>query len=322
MEKQAASNPLVPIEANFPSDKLMQLERLFDSIDHPVWLADKDFCIQYANKASEVLFQLAPDRMMEKPCWEVVHGIGAPEWLLIKASQTGKRTSTEIQLAESWFNAAVNPIFDESGLLAGYATILSDITAIKNTENKLRKSEKQLRAILEASTESLFLMDTSGQVMLANSITAERLKTDMNTLKEGNILDVLPPDVANNRTKHIRNVIETRKPFQFEDEPFEWMLLNEEEKEKLIMDLQNALSQIKVLSGMLPICASCKKIRNDEGYWQQIESYIKDHSEAQFSLAFVPNAWQSSTPISNLNNPVQDEQGGSTIKRVHFFLIR
>ena len=47
--------------------------------------------------------------------------------------------------------------------------------------------------------------------------------------------------------------------------------------------LQKALSEIKTLRGILPICAHCKKIRNDEGYWDQIESYIRDHSEAKFS---------------------------------------
>ena len=54
-------------------------------------------------------------------------------------------------------------------------------------------------------------------------------------------------------------------------------------KEKLIVDLQNALAEVKKLSGMLPICSSCKKIRDDEGYWQQIEEYIRDHSEADFT---------------------------------------
>jgi len=48
-------------------------------------------------------------------------------------------------------------------------------------------------------------------------------------------------------------------------------------------DLREALSQIKALSGLLPICASCKKIRDDRGYWNQIETYISEHSEATFS---------------------------------------
>ena len=62
----------------------------------------------------------------------------------------------------------------------------------------------------------------------------------------------------------------------------------EEERDKLILELRDALSKIKTLSGMLPICASCKKIRDDKGYWTQIESYIKHHSEAEFSHSICP----------------------------------
>lgn len=63
----------------------------------------------------------------------------------------------------------------------------------------------------------------------------------------------------------------------------------EEEREKLITELQDALGKVKLLSGFLPICASCKKIRNDKGYWEQIEAYIRDHSEAQFSHSVCPD---------------------------------
>ena len=65
--------------------------------------------------------------------------------------------------------------------------------------------------------------------------------------------------------------------------------LAEAEREQMIKDLKNALAEIKTLGGMLPICSSCKKIRNDRGYWQQIESYIRDHSEAQFSHSLCPD---------------------------------
>jgi hypothetical protein len=52
--------------------------------------------------------------------------------------------------------------------------------------------------------------------------------------------------------------------------------------------LLKALKEIKTLSGFLPICASCKKIRDDKGYWNQIEAYIQQHSDAQFSHAICP----------------------------------
>lgn len=55
------------------------------------------------------------------------------------------------------------------------------------------------------------------------------------------------------------------------------------ERDLLTRELSAALEKVKQLSGLLPICASCKRIRNDDGYWIQIERYIRDHSEAEFS---------------------------------------
>lgn len=62
----------------------------------------------------------------------------------------------------------------------------------------------------------------------------------------------------------------------------------ENEKEKLIQELQSALDEIKTLNGLIPICSSCKKIRDDEGYWNVLESYIQKHSNAQFSHGMCP----------------------------------
>jgi len=63
----------------------------------------------------------------------------------------------------------------------------------------------------------------------------------------------------------------------------------EEDREKLVHELQEALARVKTLSGMLPICASCKKIRDDKGYWSQIESYISTHSDAEFTHGMCPD---------------------------------
>jgi PAS domain S-box-containing protein len=62
----------------------------------------------------------------------------------------------------------------------------------------------------------------------------------------------------------------------------------EEEREILIQKLQEALEKVKTLSGFLPICAYCKKIRDDKGYWEEVEAYIRDHSEAKFTHSICP----------------------------------
>jgi len=62
----------------------------------------------------------------------------------------------------------------------------------------------------------------------------------------------------------------------------------EEEREKLVEELREALERVKTLRGLLPICASCKKIRDNNGYWNNLESYIQRHSEAEFSHGLCP----------------------------------
>ncbi len=63
----------------------------------------------------------------------------------------------------------------------------------------------------------------------------------------------------------------------------------ENERERLILDLQDAFARIQTLGGLLPICASCKKIRDEQGRWTHVESYIQSHSEAEFTHSFCPD---------------------------------
>ena len=62
----------------------------------------------------------------------------------------------------------------------------------------------------------------------------------------------------------------------------------EEERERLIQELRAALAEVKTLSGLLPICAHCKKIRDDKGYWNQIETFIRERSGAKFTHSICP----------------------------------
>ncbi len=58
-----------------------------------------------------------------------------------------------------------------------------------------------------------------------------------------------------------------------------------------VRELEDALSRVKTLQGLLPICSYCKKIRNDRNYWQQVEGYLSDHSELQFSHGICPDCY-------------------------------
>ncbi len=66
-------------------------------------------------------------------------------------------------------------------------------------------------------------------------------------------------------------------------------ILIQNEREILVKKKKNALTRIKALDGLIPICSTCKKIRDDKGYWNLIESYIESHSDAAFSHGICPD---------------------------------
>ena len=63
-----------------------------------------------------------------------------------------------------------------------------------------------------------------------------------------------------------------------------------------VQELQNALNDVRTLRGIIPICASCKNIRDDRGYWNKVEAYIRDHSEAEFSHGICPECMKKLYP--------------------------
>lgn len=125
------------------------------------------------------------------------------------------------------------------------------------------------------------LYDPNGKVvgMLLSGIDITEKKKNENELnKYRNHLE----DLVTHRTKEL----ETAKDSL--EQEIEEHKASEIEREKLIIKLQKALEEIKTLSGIVPICSQCKKIRDDKGYWNLIETYIEKHSEASFSHGMCP----------------------------------
>lgn len=71
----------------------------------------------------------------------------------------------------------------------------------------------------------------------------------------------------------------------------------------LVLDLRQATTRIQKLNGLLPICSHCKKIRDDQGYWNEVEKYISDHSDAEFSHAICPGCLHQYYPDVNDETP-------------------
>lgn len=114
-------------------------------------------------------------------------------------------------------------------------------------------------------------------LVLVEDLTREKLQ-----LHENEVLKEELEERVEHRTAQLKQANEDLK------REVEERKRAEQEREEVIVQLREALSQVKRLSGLLPICASCKKVRDDQGYWTQIEAYIRDHSEAEFSHGICP----------------------------------
>lgn len=88
----------------------------------------------------------------------------------------------------------------------------------------------------------------------------------------------------------------------------------EQERESLIQALQEALNNVKTLSGLIPICASCKKIRDDKGYWNQVEIFISNHSDVLFSHGYCPDCAARAYEELELLKKNKDEGGEEAVR--------
>ena len=69
-----------------------------------------------------------------------------------------------------------------------------------------------------------------------------------------------------------------------------------EERERLVQELRRAVDEVKTLSGIVPICSGCKKIRDDKGFWEQVEAYVSRHTAARFSHGICPDCMKRLFP--------------------------
>jgi PAS domain S-box-containing protein len=117
-----------------------------------------------------------------------------------------------------------------------------------------------------------------GAIFISMDVTALRKARDELSQHKDRLEEIVEA-----RTTDLRNAYEKLREEDVQRRQVQ------EEREKLIGELQEALANVKTLSGFIPICASCKKIRDDKGYWNQIEAYLSAHSEMEFSHSVCPD---------------------------------
>lgn len=198
-------------------------------------------------------------------------------------------------------------------------SVVRNITARKRVEKTIREREKLYLSLFEKNQSMILLIDSeSKRIIDANPAACSYYGYSRKRLRKMKISDinVLPiksicKELQLAKTKKenyfkfqhqlangdIRDVEIFTGPIKYRNRTLLCSIIHditerkelENERERLIQELQTAFDEVKTLRGILPICASCKKIRDDKGYWNQIESYIDRHSEATFSHGICPD---------------------------------
>lgn len=216
----------------------------------------------------------------------------------------------------------------ENDKIVGTRSYIWNITNRKLAENALKESEERFRSIFFNAPLGIYRLRPDGTIITANPVFLEMVGTDnLYAVIGKRFQDFLETD--DERNKSMDTVIEKREFTEFETEwntldgrmmivrESVWCIVNdhdaiqcfdgicedvtikkqeEEERQSLIKQLWSAKSELKVLSGLLPICSSCKRIRDEDGSWAPVEAYIDEHSEAEFSHGICPDCAQKLYP--------------------------
>ena len=325
---------LINLEDELEFHKVLthQLEQIFDHTI-PLCMTDKNFNIVRVNKAYREMTGKTPKECMGKcydnrPCSKC-HTEECPITMISNNHNNMIKCECIKQNKhnDAYYIVTANPYYDKEGNLAGIIESFQDITERTQLEQKIHEHEKFLNTVIDTIQDEISVLSPDLTILQTNQrVRNQYLEIELEgkkcyevrfnrktqcekcpaaiSLKSGKLekgeLKITRKDGSNATVEHfafpmknddgeiiaiveyVRDITE-KKRF-------------EEEQKKLISDLNTALSEIKTLQGILPLCTYCKKIRNDEGYWEKVDIYIHKHTNAGISHGICPDCLKEHFP--------------------------
>lgn len=301
-------------------------DAVIDGMMDVLIVTDAESRILSANRATCDALDYAQAELIGKPADEVFVPGGNPlkKSLLEEGSEGLDRMPLETSLLTKQGQdlpvlLSGSVLRDEEGSPSRIVYVGKNITAWRQAEAALRESEDRYRDLVEYSQVLLCTHDLGGRLLSVNQLAAEVFKYDIQSLLNMKVQDLLVPEARHLFGEYLSQIqsrgwargfmrvktadgeerlLEYNNSLRTEGVPepivrgMVWDVTEqkrlEKERERLVQDLQRALCEVRTLSGLLPICSACKKVRDDTGYWQQIESYVQEHTGADFSHSICP----------------------------------
>ena len=313
-------------------DLASHLASIVEASDDAIFACSLDGIVVSWNSGAERLFGYTAEEVIGRPVTLLVPPDRADElgWIM-KGLRRGKRiehyetTRVRKDGHRIEISVTVSPVKNKAGAVVGASVIARDITDRKRVEMALRQSEERFRVALTNAPVVVFNQDrelrytwiNSPVLAWANQDYLGRTDAEILGGEEGARLTALKQEVLRSgrgaRTEVAVTFQGENHYFDLVAEPLrdcEGTLLGLTcsatditptkksllEREGLIAKLQEALEEVKLLSGLLSICASCKKITNERGDWEPMESYLQTHSQAKFSHGMCPDCLRKLYP--------------------------
>ena len=323
-------------------DRLQTLSLAIEQSSEGIAVVDMDGNLEYLNDAFAQMHGYSAEELIGKnlSVFHALHQIPSVEEANRAVKETGEFKG------EIWHTRRDGTVFptmmhnsiirDNAGKPIGIMGALRDISDIKQAEEALRESERNMSAVLNNTQDAVVRIDKNFRHIFANPAlyAATGLSPEQYLGKTNKELGMPEELRVFWREKH-EKVYRNRKPEIF---VFSFPTVNkgervfqaavcpefnannevetiisfmrditeikkaESEKNTVIDKLEKALAEIKTLRGFIPSCSNCKNIRDDEGYWQQIEKYIQERSSAQFSHSICPKCVKELYPDFDIHD--------------------
>ncbi|MBN2429667.1 MAG: PAS domain S-box protein [Deltaproteobacteria bacterium] len=312
-------------------DKPFLLENLFNTTQDGLLVLDRNLFIVQVNHWMEKKF--ASDMpLIGKKCHSVLckHEDDCSECQNIMSLEAAKPFRRVVHFPSDcspteWLELNMFRLADSEGKTIGAIGHVKDVTAHKRMEKLLTDEVTWRRILVEQSRDGIVVLDQDGKVYEANrrfavmlGYTAEEVRQlyvwdwDTRWTKEVLLEKLRTVDHSGDHfeTRHRRKddslyeVEISTNGAVYHGEKLVFCVCRdiserkraEQEREKLITELRDASNEIKALRSILPLCSFCKKIRNDKGYWEQVDVYIEKHLQTDVSHGICPECMEKNFP--------------------------